>query len=87
MCVHVEYNVINIWVTASTSFTCINVLILYTILYYTILYYTIHMCTSTVLSTSSEDGSLSLYRRDFVGNWRSVQDLPGVNETKQFYNN
>ena len=55
--------------------------------YYTILNYTIHMCTGTVLSTSSEDGSLSLYRRDFVGNWRSVQDLPGVNETKQFYNN
>ena len=43
--------------------------------------------TGTVLSTSSEDGSLRMWRKDFAGNWRCVQELPFTNETKHFYNN
>ncbi|KAJ1429829.1 WD40-repeat-containing domain protein [Ochromonadaceae sp. CCMP2298] len=32
--------------------------------------------TGTVLATSAEDGTLSLWRRDFAGEWINVQDLP-----------
>ena len=44
--------------------------------------------TGTVLSTSSEDGSLELWRRDFAGNWISVQSIPRQHgdEIKNIYN-
>jgi nucleoporin SEH1 len=32
--------------------------------------------TGTVLVTTSEDGTLSLWRKDFSGEWINVQDLP-----------
>jgi WD40 repeat protein len=41
--------------------------------------------TGTVLSTSSEDGSLQLWRKDFAGSWKSVQSLPLNHEIKSFY--
>ena len=38
--------------------------------------------------TSAEDGQLSLYRKDFSGNWIVVQTLPSSSEpTKGFYKN
>ena len=42
----------------------------------------------TVLATSAEDGLLSLYRKDFSGNWTDVQTLPsGSDPMKAFYKN
>ena len=35
-------------------------------------------CTGTVLSTAAEDGTLSLWRRDFSEQWVNVQNLPLV---------
>lgn len=35
--------------------------------------------TGTVLITTSEDGTLSLWRKDFAGEWINVQDLPLLN--------
>ena len=35
-------------------------------------------CTGTVLATSAEDGTLSLWRRDFSEQWVNVQNLPLV---------
>ena len=32
--------------------------------------------TGTVLATSSEDGTLQLWRRDFSGEWVAVQTIP-----------
>jgi nucleoporin SEH1 len=32
--------------------------------------------TGTVLVTTAEDGTLSLWRKDFAGEWINVQDLP-----------
>jgi nucleoporin SEH1 len=37
--------------------------------------------TGTVLATSSEDGSLTYWRRDFAGSWKNVQSLPSGNES------
>lgn len=46
--------------------------------------------TGTVLATSSEDGTLSLWRKDFSGEWINVQNIPllnGMNEQiKVVYN-
>lgn len=42
----------------------------------------------TVLVTAAEDGQMSLYRKDFSGNWIVVQTLPSSSEpTKAFYKN
>lgn len=38
--------------------------------------------TGTVLSTSSEDGTLCLWRKDFAGLWKCVQELPQKQEPK-----
>ena len=41
-----------------------------------------------MLATSAEDGLLSLYRKDFSGNWTDVQTLPsGADPMKAFYKN
>ena len=41
-----------------------------------------------MLVTSAEDGLLSLYRKDFSGNWINVQSLPSSSEpTRGFYKN
>jgi len=46
--------------------------------------------TGTVLATSSEDGTLALWRKDYNGEWKSVQTLAvgvinGNEETRAFY--
>ncbi len=47
--------------------------------------------TGTVLATSSEDGTLALWRKDYNGEWKNVQTLPvsaAINwneETRAFY--
>lgn len=42
--------------------------------------------TGTVLATSAEDGTLSLWRRDFAGAWINVQNLPsGVQQKMMHY--
>jgi nucleoporin SEH1 len=45
--------------------------------------------TGTVLATSSEDGTLSLWRKNFAGTWINVQDIPAnlENKMKYFYRN
>jgi hypothetical protein len=44
--------------------------------------------TGTVVATSAEDGSLSLYRKNFAGEWVNVQNLPSGSETaRSFYKN
>jgi nucleoporin SEH1 len=44
--------------------------------------------TGTVLATSAEDGVLSLYRKDFKGDWVCVQTLPtGSEAARSFYKN
>lgn len=35
--------------------------------------------TGTVLATSSEDGNLCLWRKNFVGDWKCVQEIPANN--------
>ncbi len=34
--------------------------------------------TGTVLAASGEDGTLSLWRRDFAGKWINIQNLPNT---------
>ena len=34
--------------------------------------------TGTVLATSSEDGAVALWRRDFQGDWKCVQEVVGA---------
>ena len=42
--------------------------------------------TGTVLATSAEDGTLSLWRRDFAGAWINVQNIPsGVQQKMMHY--
>lgn len=41
--------------------------------------------TGTVLVTSCEDGTLSLWRRDFAGIWVNVQNLPAGVQQKMMY--
>lgn len=43
--------------------------------------------TGTVIATSSDDGTLSLWRKNFAGTWINVQNLPSGVETrlKHFY--
>ena len=42
----------------------------------------------TVLATSAEDGQLSLYRKNFAGEWVIVQTLASTSEpTRAFYKN
>ncbi len=42
--------------------------------------------TGTVLATSSEDGSVGLWRRDFSGEWVNVQHMEsGVEHSRTFY--
>jgi nucleoporin SEH1 len=42
--------------------------------------------TGTVLATSAEDGQLSLYRKNFAGDWVVVQTLPSTSEpARAFY--
>lgn len=36
--------------------------------------------TGTVLATSGDDGTLSLWRKDFAGQWKMVQNLPSSGE-------
>lgn len=45
--------------------------------------------TGTVLATSSEDGSLSLWRKTYAGSWINVQDIPSNLDSKlqYFYKN
>lgn len=45
--------------------------------------------TGTVLATSAEDGTLSLWRKDFGGAWINVQNLPSGVQQKMmhFYQN
>jgi WD40 repeat protein len=45
--------------------------------------------TGTVLATSAEDGTLSLWRKDFAGAWINVQNLPSGVQQKMmhFYQN
>lgn len=45
--------------------------------------------TGTVLATSAEDGTLSLWRKDFSGAWINVQNLPSGVQQKMmhFYRN
>lgn len=45
--------------------------------------------TGTVLATSSEDGTLSLWRLNFAGTWINVQDMPAnlENKMKYYYRN
>ena len=45
----------------------------------------IYLILGTVLSTSSEDGTLCLWRKDFAGTWKSVQELPLKDDIKKFY--
>eukprot|EP00607_Mallomonas_marina_P007910 CAMPEP_0182424008 /NCGR_PEP_ID=MMETSP1167-20130531/10133_1 /TAXON_ID=2988 /ORGANISM="Mallomonas Sp, Strain CCMP3275" /LENGTH=328 /DNA_ID=CAMNT_0024603469 /DNA_START=106 /DNA_END=1089 /DNA_ORIENTATION=+ len=42
--------------------------------------------TGTVLATSSEDGSVGLWRKDFSGEWINVQQIEtGMENTRSFY--
>lgn len=41
--------------------------------------------TGTVLATSSEDGTLSLWRRDFAGSWVNVQNLPSMAQQQMMH--
>lgn len=42
--------------------------------------------TGTILATSSEDGSLSLWRKDFSGSWTQVKHIPAAsNQFRSFY--
>ena len=45
--------------------------------------------TGTVLATSGEDGTLSLWRKNFAGKWNNVQNLPSgfVPATRNFFQN
>jgi nucleoporin SEH1 len=43
--------------------------------------------TGTVLATSAEDGTLSLWRRNFSEEWVNVQNLPLVGSSKAVYSN
>ncbi len=38
--------------------------------------------TGTVIATSSDDGTLSLWRKNFAGIWINVQNLPSAFDTK-----
>lgn len=40
--------------------------------------------SGTVLATSAEDGTLGLWRRDFAGHWKNIQQLPsGAESTRR----
>lgn len=44
--------------------------------------------TGTVLATSSEDGTLALFRRNFSGDWINIQVLPSdADQFRSFYQN
>lgn len=44
--------------------------------------------TGTVLATTSEDGTLALFRRNFSGNWINIQSLPAdADQFRSFYKN
>jgi len=43
--------------------------------------------TGTVLATSAEDGSISLWRKNFAGTWVNVQNIPSENKMNYFYQN
>jgi hypothetical protein len=41
--------------------------------------------TGTILATSGEDGALKLWRKNFVGEWTNVQNLPSDMDNKMTY--
>ena len=43
--------------------------------------------TGTVIAASAEDGSISLWRRNFAGKWNNIQNLPSdlSNPSRSFY--
>lgn len=44
--------------------------------------------TGTVLGTSSEDGTLALWRRDFSGKWINIQSMSADStQFRSFYSN
>lgn len=43
--------------------------------------------TGTVLAASSEDGSISLWRKNFAGTWVNVQNIPSENKMNYYYQN
>jgi nucleoporin SEH1 len=43
--------------------------------------------TGTVLAASGEDGTLSLWRRDFAGKWINVQNLPNTTPNRSTFAN
>lgn len=43
--------------------------------------------TGTVLAASAEDGTISLWRKDFSGKWTNVQNIPTENKMSYFYLN
>lgn len=43
--------------------------------------------TGTVLATSAENGDISLWRRNFSGEWINVQNVPSADQMQRFYPN
>lgn len=43
--------------------------------------------TGTVLATSSQDGSISLWRKNFAGSWDKVQDISTGSKMSYFHMN
>jgi nucleoporin SEH1 len=41
--------------------------------------------TGTVLAASAEDGSISLWRKDYSGRWANIQNIPTGNSMSYFY--